>query len=78
MRGVVFLWKLREEGQGGGGGGVGTGNGTGKSMRMRLSNLPFRKLPFSFSPIEPNVSCGCPLQVSFPQDQFSTPNPQVR
>ena len=38
-------------GRGGGGWGVvwEPAKGTGKSMRTRLSNLPFGKLPFSFS-----------------------------
>ena len=50
---MVFLLKMRENGEGVGrvGGGVGTGKGTGRSMRTRLSKLPFSNLPLSFSPI---------------------------
>ena len=51
--GVVSWGKIREKREGVGrvGGGVGTGKGTGKSTpRARLSNLPFGKPPFSFSP----------------------------
>ena len=41
----------RKRGKWWGGGGVGTGKGTDKSMRTRLRKLPFRKVPFSFSPM---------------------------
>ena len=60
--GVRFRWvvggwfPVENEGKGegageSGGGEVATGTRTGKSMHMRLSKLPFRDLPFSFSPI---------------------------